>query len=76
MLCCANTQLLNDNRYKYLVQYVGIGDFLHQPLGHAYVRLRGIKRSTGWGPHNLCPQGPQNVHLCQKSAQYLIYTFL
>lgn len=53
----------------HLVQNMRVWDFLHQAFGHPYVGLRRVKGSTGGGPHDLCPEGSQNIHLQGKGHQ-------
>lgn len=57
----------------HLVQNVRIGDLIPQPPRHPHVRLRGVKPGVGGCPHDLGPQGPQDVHL-QGDAVAFIYS--
>lgn len=47
----------------HLVQDVRIGDLIPQPPCHTHMRLWGVEPGVGGCPHNLSPQGPQDIHL-------------
>lgn len=52
----------------HLVQDVRIGDLIPQPPRHTHMRLWGVEPGVGGRPHNLSPQGPQDIHLQRTGA--------